>query len=68
MADEPDRPAITTLPDGGQRVEGPTPNGGAYAVRYVRDDGSSEIVEFDAEGEAIFRTHASPAGPPGATD
>ena len=54
------------------RVDGPTPNGGAYAIRYYRDaEGdpcpadrsvSSEIVEFTAGGEAIHRTYTGMRG------
>ncbi len=43
-----------------ERVEGPTPAGGAYAIAYRHDDGSIEIVEFDSAGRAIRRTY-SPA-------
>ena len=52
-----------------ERTEGPTPNGGAYAIGYFKDkDGnpvdkkdavSVEITEFDAQGESIFRTYAT---------
>ena len=38
------------------RVEGPTPNGGAYALVYKRDD-FMEIVEFDSSGNQVFRTY-----------
>ena len=41
----------------GDRIEGPTPNGGAYAIKYEHD-GSIEIVEYDDLGEPIFRTYA----------
>jgi hypothetical protein len=50
-----------------ERTEGPTPNGGAYAIAYFQDaDGQPvtkdkavkvEIVEFDASGKAIWRTY-----------
>jgi len=40
-----------------ERVEGPTPAGGAYAIAYTHDDGSIEIVEFDSEGREIRRTY-----------
>ena len=49
------------------RPEGPTPNGGAYAIAYWQDmfgnpvskDQSAmvEIVEYDETGEQIFRTY-----------
>jgi hypothetical protein len=38
-----------------ERIDGPTPNGGAYAIAYYRDDGSREIVEFDANDIALDR-------------
>jgi hypothetical protein len=44
-----------------ERIEGPTPNGGAYAIAYTHDDGSMEIVEFNALGEEIARTYSRPA-------
>ena len=37
----------------GKRVNGPTPNGGAYSILYTHDDGSMEIVEFDDQGEQL---------------
>ena len=46
------------------RIEGPTPNGGAYAIIYEHDDGSIEAVEFDTNGEQIFRTYAPPPKKP----
>lgn len=51
-----DKPA-PKLPE---RIDGPTPNGGAYSIRYTRPDGSTEIVEFDAQDRAIFRTYSQP--------
>jgi hypothetical protein len=49
-----------------QRTEGPTPNGGAYAIAYFRDENgdpttkdqahSVEIVEYNEKGEAIHST------------
>jgi hypothetical protein len=33
-----------------ERIEGPTPAGGAYAIAYRHDDGAIEIVEFDLRG------------------
>jgi hypothetical protein len=47
-----------------ERIEGPTPNGGAYAIAYAYDDGSMEIVEFNAQGEEIARTYSRPASKP----
>ena len=47
-----------------ERIDGPTPNGGVYAIRYFHDDGSSEIVEFDANDKQIWRTYMeAPAKP-----
>jgi hypothetical protein len=46
------------------RIEGPTPNGGAYAIAYTHDDASMEIVEFNAQGEEIARTYSRPASKP----
>jgi hypothetical protein len=42
------------------RIEGPTPNGGAYAIIYEHDNGSIEAVEFDADGKEILRTYTTP--------
>src|SRR5262249_9066800 len=44
-----------------ERIEGPTPNGGAYALVYHRDDGSIEIVECDEAGDEIHRTYCPPS-------
>jgi len=62
-------PADTPNPEHSTRTEGPTPNGGAYAVaHWIGPDGSRatretatavEIIEFDADGNAIHRTYAS---------
>jgi hypothetical protein len=41
-----------------ERSEGPTPAGGAYAIAYHYDDGSTEIVEFDSAGAEIERTYS----------
>ena len=41
-----------------ERVDGPTPNGGAYAIAYFRDNGSMEIVEFDADDNVLHRTYS----------
>lgn len=49
MADDPVPP---------ERIEGPTPQGGAYALVYTHDDGSKEVVEFEADGGEIRRTYA----------
>jgi hypothetical protein len=40
----------------GQRIEGPTPNGGAYAIKY-QEGNRIEIVEFDEDGQVIERTY-----------
>lgn len=55
------------LEETSERIEGPTPNGGAYAIAYYRgEDGnptvkaeahSVEIVEYDKEGNAVHRTY-----------
>jgi len=52
-----------------ERIEGPTPNGGAYAIMYFMDDNGdpcaedraarAEIVEYDQDGNGIFRTYGS---------
>ena len=52
--------AAEAKPKSPQRVEGPTPNGGAYAIAYTHDDGSIEIVEFDRHGREIARTYSQP--------
>jgi hypothetical protein len=46
-----------------QRLERPTPAGGAFSIAYCRDDGSIEIAEFAAEGEAIAGTYGAPPRP-----
>ena len=43
----------------GKRIEGPTPNGGAYAEMYEGEN-FIEIVEFNDQGDAIFRTYFEP--------
>jgi hypothetical protein len=48
MADEP------------EHIEGPTPNGGTYALVYVHDDGQIEIVEFDRDDREILRIYSPP--------
>jgi hypothetical protein len=42
-----------------ERVEGPTPNGGAYSI-VVKDEKGRilEITEYRADGTAIFRTYS----------
>lgn len=54
-------------PEYSERSDGPTPNGGAYAIAYFADARgnpcvkadarSMEIVEYDADGEAVHRTY-----------
>jgi hypothetical protein len=39
-----------------ERIEGPTPSGGAYAMVYRHDDGRIEILEFDDRDREIRRT------------
>ena len=43
-----------------ERIEGPTPAGGAYALIYRHDDGTVEIVEFNIHGREIRRTYSAP--------
>jgi hypothetical protein len=59
--DKPESGPIRRAPDPPERTEGPTPNGGAYALAYTRDDGSMEIVECDAAGNDVGRTYCEPA-------
>jgi hypothetical protein len=50
-----------------ERIDGPTPNGGVYSIAYFSDDDGDptskqkatrmEIVEFDREGNQLFRTY-----------
>lgn len=43
-----------------ERRDGPTPAGGVYSEAYTDLDGRvTEIVEYDAAGDAIARTYAS---------
>lgn len=52
-----------------ERTEGPTPNGGVYAIAYFKDkDGQPvakeqavavEIVEFDKDDKAVWRTRGT---------
>ena len=42
-----------------ERIEGPTPNGGAYAILYRDSNGNPvEIVEYNAHGSERMRTYA----------
>jgi hypothetical protein len=41
-----------------ERIDGPTPAGGAYVILYHHDDGSLEIVEFTADGKELGRTYS----------
>lgn len=41
-----------------ERIEGPTPNGGDYAVLYRGlAGGAYEIVEYKKDGTEVFRTY-----------
>lgn len=61
-----------------QRIEGPTPGGGAYAVAAYRDAAGDpapksratrvEITEFDADGQAVARTYGTLSPPAEPTD
>jgi hypothetical protein len=52
-----------------ERIDGPTPNGGAYAVASWRDGSgnpttkdravSAEVVEYAADGRGLARTYAA---------
>lgn len=52
-----------------ERTEGPTPNGGTYAIAFFRDDQGNDVpklqatnvivVEYNSKDEPIFRTHAT---------
>ena len=43
-----------------ERVEGPTPAGGAYAIAYYGPDGKiAEIVEYDDTDRALRRTYCA---------
>lgn len=42
-----------------ERIPGPTPAGGAYALVYRHDDGQVEIVEFDDRDQEIRRTYSA---------
>lgn len=54
-----------------ERIEGPTPNGGAYAVAIFSRDGKPaekadatavEITEYAADGTALLRTYGRLTG------
>ena len=54
-----------------ERTEGPTPNGGSYAIAYFSRDRipvdksvatEVEIVEHDAQGGVVFRTYGKLTG------
>lgn len=58
-----------------ERVEGPTPAGGAYAIAIFSRAGvpvpkeqadAAEITEYDAEGRVILRTYGRIGGVAGA--
>ena len=50
-----------------ERIDGPTPNGGAYSIAYFQNEGGEpitkdlaskvEILEFDQNGSVIHRTY-----------
>ena len=56
-----------------ERVEGPTPHGGAYAIATFLNDKNEavtkalatriNIVEYDAGGQEIFRTYSDMRSP-----
>ena len=56
-------------PQTNQRIDGPTPNGGAYSIAYFQDaEGEAttkekavkvEVVEFSRSGDHVFRTYAN---------
>jgi hypothetical protein len=43
-----------------ERIDGPTPNGGTYALVFVHDDGTVEIVEYDDQDQVLVRTYSPP--------
>jgi hypothetical protein len=44
-----------------ERIDGPTPNGGAYAIAIKDGDGNVyEITEYLDDGTAVMRTYAAP--------
>jgi hypothetical protein len=48
------------MADNPERIDGPTPMGGAYMLVYRRADGSTEIVEYDVHDNQIWRTYTPP--------
>jgi hypothetical protein len=52
-----------------ERIDGPTPQGGAYSIAYYRDENGElidkavasrvEIVEYDSRGNMIWRTYGT---------
>ena len=52
-----------------ERTDGPTPNGGVYAIAYFQDDKGEattkdkatqvEIIEFSRSGDQIIRTYGT---------
>lgn len=61
-----------------ERIEGPTPTGGDYAIAYWQDGQgnpcekdqakAAEIVEYSANGDHIMRTYMETSHGPDATD
>jgi hypothetical protein len=52
--------AVTKEPEapGSDRIDGPTPNGGDYAILLRDAEGNPvEIVEFAADGSVVMRTY-----------
>ncbi len=56
------------MPDSTERIEGPTLNGGAYAIAHYSDEDGRpvdkakatrvEIHEYSADGKLLMRTYA----------
>lgn len=40
-----------------KRIEGPTPNGGAYAIAVTDDEGNVEVTEYDQDGKPVARPY-----------